>query len=146
MSFVLFLKEKSTWFSFLELIQEFPEPLTETGVLQGIRDGTIYGIIECDVECNDRTFYENFPPIFKHAEVSRKGNFSYDFYDFYNFLPFLLFLSFFLDIGNYMLDIVKKLNTFRTPRKYLLSSFFAREQMFSTGKLASTHIEQLCTI
>ena len=91
-------------------------------------------------------FMKTFLPSLSTQKYHAKVIFLYDFYDFYDFLPFLLFLSLFLDIGNYMLDIVKKLNTFRTPRKYLLSSFFAREQMFSTGKLASTHIEQLCTI
>ena len=88
----------------------YPKPLSEDEILRGIRDQSLYGIVECDVSCKDENHYKDFPPIFKHAQVSRS------------------------DIGPYMEAITEKLGTFKTPRKYLISSLFAEKQMFSTGE------------
>ena len=48
-------------------------PLTEEGLLQRIKDGNLFGFIQCDIEIPGhlRENFANFPPIFENTYVSR---------------------------------------------------------------------------
>ena len=51
----------------------YKRPLSEGKLLQGIIDGGLLGYVQCDIEVPDylRSYFSNFPPIFKKTVVSR---------------------------------------------------------------------------
>ena len=85
------------------LRENFPHkrPLSEEQLLQGIIDGQVFGYVQCDFEVPEhlRSYFSNFPPIFKNTVVSRE------------------------DIGNLMREYAEKENIMTQPRRMLISSF-----------------------
>ena len=49
--------------------------LSEEQLLQGIIDRQLFGYVQCDIEVPEhlRSYFLNFPPIFKNTVVSREG-------------------------------------------------------------------------
>ena len=83
--------------------ENFPykRPLSEKQLLQGVIDGQLFGYVQCDIEVPEhlRSYFSNFPPIFKKTVVSRE------------------------DIGNLMRENAEKENIMAQPRRMLRSSF-----------------------
>ena len=75
--------------------------MSEEGLLQEIKDGRLFGYVQCDIEVPEhlRDYFSNFPPIFKSTAVSR------------------------VDIGNLMILYAEKENITVQPRRVLISSF-----------------------
>ena len=86
------------------LRENFPyrRPLSEEGLLQGFIDGRLFGYVQCDIEVPEhlRSYFSNFPPVFKNTVVSRE------------------------DIGPLMRKYAEKENIMPQLRKMLISSFF----------------------
>ena len=70
-------------------------------LLAKIRDGKMFGYVQCDLEVPDGLKYKfsNFPPIFKNFNVSRA------------------------DIGEYMREYAIENNLLKQPQRMLISSF-----------------------
>ena len=85
------------------LRENFPykRPFSEEQLLQGIIDGRLFGYVQCDIEVPQhlRSYFSNFPPIFKNTVVSRE------------------------DIGTLMRENAEKENIMAQPRRMLISSF-----------------------
>ena len=85
------------------LRENFPykRPLSEEQLLQGIIDGQFFGYVQCDIEdpIHLRSYFSNFPPIFKNTVVSRE------------------------DIGTLMREYAEKENIMTQPRRMVISSF-----------------------
>ena len=85
------------------LRESFPYklPLKEEGLLQRIKDGNLFGYIQCDMAVPDhlKDKFANFPPIFKNIDVSRE------------------------DIGPLMKEYAEKHDYLSRPRRMLISSF-----------------------
>ena len=85
------------------LRENFPHklPLSEEQLLQGIIDGQLFGYVQCDIEVPQhlRSYFSNFPPIFKSFVVCRE------------------------DIGTLMREDAEKENIMAKPRRMLISSF-----------------------
>ena len=79
----------------------YRRPLSEDQLLQGITDGRFFGYVQCDIEFPEhlRSYFSNFPPIFKNTVVSRE------------------------DIGTLMREYAEKENIMPQPRRMLISSF-----------------------
>ena len=81
----------------------FPDrrSLTEQQLLEGIKKGSPFGYIQCDIEVpeNLRVNFANFPPIFKNTLVSKN------------------------DIGDLMKTYAEEKGIMSQPRKMLISSF-----------------------
>ena len=79
----------------------YKRPLSEELLLQGIIDGQLFGYVQCDIEIPEhlRSYFSNFPPIFKNTVVSRE------------------------DIGNLMREYAEKENIMARPRRMFISSF-----------------------
>ena len=75
--------------------------LTEEGLLQRIKDGNLFGYLQCDIEGPEhlRENFAKFPPIFKNTNVSRD------------------------DIGPLMKYYAEKNQFLTQPRRMLISSF-----------------------
>ena len=75
--------------------------MSEEQLLQGIIDGQLFGYVQCDIEFPEhlRSYFSNFPPIFKNTVVSRE------------------------DIGTLMRKYAEKENIMTQPRRMLISSF-----------------------
>ena len=62
----------------LHIRENFPyrRSLTEQQLLEGIKKGSLFGYIQCDIEVpkNLRKNFANFPPIFKNTLVSKNDN------------------------------------------------------------------------
>ena len=54
----------------------YKRPLSEEQLLQGNIDGQLFGYVQCDIEVREnlRSYFSNFPPIFKNTLVSREDN------------------------------------------------------------------------
>ena len=85
------------------LRENFPykRPLSEEQLLQGIIDVQLFGCVQCDFEVHEhlRSYFSNFPRIFKNTVVSRE------------------------DIGNLMREYAEKENIMAQLRRMLISSF-----------------------
>ena len=85
------------------LRENFPYrlPLSEEQLLQGIINGQLFGYVQRDIGVPEhlRSYFLNFPPIFKNTVVSRE------------------------DIGTLMRDYAENENIMPQPRKMLISSF-----------------------
>ena len=75
--------------------------MSEGHLLQGIIDGRLFGYVQCDIEVPEclRSYFSNFPPIFKTTEVSRES------------------------IGTLMREYAEKDKIMLQPRRMLISSF-----------------------
>ena len=79
----------------------FKLPMKQESHLAKIRDGKMFGYIQCDLKVPDGLNYKfsNFPPIFKNFNVSRA------------------------DIGEYMREYAIENNLLKQPQRKLISSF-----------------------
>jgi G:T-mismatch repair DNA endonuclease (very short patch repair protein) len=99
--------------------------LTEATLIKAIKDGSLFGMVECDIEVphqwpnklyakrlktklTPREFFADLPPIMKHAEVTTD------------------------DIGPTMRSFVENNNLSRKPRKMLIASFFGKKILLAT--------------
>ena len=75
--------------------------MSEEQLLQGIIVGRLIGYVQCDIEVPEylRSYFSNFPPIFKNTEISREN------------------------IGPLMRENAEKENIMPQPRRMLISSF-----------------------
>ena len=85
------------------LRENFPyrRPLSEEQLLQGIIDGRFFGYVQCDIEVSEhlRSYFSNFPPIFKNTVVSGE------------------------DIGTLMREYAERENIMPQPKRMLISRF-----------------------
>ena len=79
----------------------YKRPLSTDYLLEKIRDGSLYGYIQCDLVVPDelKAKFSNFPPIFKNTEVGRN------------------------DIGEYMQNYAIENDLLKHPQRMLISSF-----------------------
>ena len=79
----------------------YKRPLSTKSLLEKIRDGSLYGYIQCDLVAPDelKAKFANFPPIFKNTEFGRKDN------------------------GEYMQNYAIENDHLKHPQRMLLSSF-----------------------
>ena len=79
----------------------FKLPMKQESLLAKIRDGKLFGYVQCGLEVPDGLTYKfsNFPPIFKSSNVSRA------------------------DIGDYMREYAIENNLLKQPQRILISSF-----------------------
>ena len=95
------------------LRENFPykRPLSEEQLLQGIIDGRLFGYVHCDIEVAEhlRSYFSNYPPIFKNTVVSREDN------------------------GNLMREYAEKEKFMTQPRRMLISSFILTNGTFITA-------------
>ena len=87
--------------------------LSEEGLLQGIIDGQLFGYVQCDIEVPEhlRSYFSNFPPVFKNTVVSREDN------------------------SLLMREYAEKENIMPQPRRMLISSFFLTNGTIKTPLL-----------
>ena len=86
---------------------------TETDILDGVRSGAIFGLVQVDIRTPDwlKPQLAEFPPIFKHATVGRE------------------------DIGPFMKAYCEKHNVLKKPSKMLISSYYAERILLITPLL-----------
>ena len=79
-------------------------------LLDHIKKGDIFGVAEIDIRVPDnlKSFFADFPPIFKNAVVTKD------------------------DIGQHMTEFLSTNKISYKPRKYLIGSMFAEKQVFIT--------------
>jgi hypothetical protein len=98
-----------------------PEPTTSlqrghahhNHLFEGIRDGKLFGFVKCDVNVPEhkREEFADLPPVFKNIDISRD------------------------DIGPTMCEYAEQVGELKKPRRCLISSYFAKQQLFSTNLL-----------
>ena len=97
------------------LRKNFPyrRPLSEEGLMQGIMDGRLFGYVQCYIEVPEhlRSYFSNFPPIFKNIVFCRK------------------------DIGTLMREYAEKENSMAQPRRMVISSFTLTDGTIITSLL-----------
>ena len=87
--------------------------LSERTILNGVKDRTIFGIIECDVRVPEhlKDRFKDFQPILKSCLVSKE------------------------DIGAHMKAFCEANDIFKTPRRTLLGSYHATKHLMATDLL-----------
>ena len=104
--------------------------MTHASIVAGVEDGSLFGLIEVDisVKAEHREYFAEMQPIFKNTNVSRA------------------------DVGPTMRAFVESLDTLKTPRRALVSSYFGKKVLMispllqwylKTGKMEITHIYQV---
>ena len=85
------------------ILSNFPykRPLSTDSLLEKIRDGSLYGYIQCDLVVPDelKAKFSNFPPIFKNTEIGSN------------------------DIGEYMKKYAIENDLLKHPQRMLISGF-----------------------
>lgn len=91
----------------------YTQKMTEDEILRKIRDDEMFCHIVCDVRVprEKEHFFAEFPPIFKHAEISRN------------------------DIGDFMRGFCEENNLLIKPRTSLIASYFGENKLFSSDLL-----------
>ena len=120
------------------LVSEFSRPLdnkktlTEPEILQGVLDGSLFGVVECDIRVPEH-LHEKFSemcPIFKNTEICRD------------------------DIGEFMKTYAEERDIMKQPRRSLIGSLKGDKILLATPLLKwylqhgleVTQIHQVCTI
>ena len=87
--------------------------MREYQILDGIVDGSIFGIAECDIEVPDhlRDKFKDFQPIFKHVSITIN------------------------DVGEHMKAFCKEAGILKSPRNSLVGSYFANNHLIATDLL-----------
>ena len=91
--------------TFTSWSEQHPGPISETKLLEKIRDGSVFGLIECDIRVPPNLYekFAEFPPIFKNALVGRQ------------------------DICDIMQDFAEKHDFLKKPRKMLIGSMIGEK-------------------
>ena len=110
----------------LHIRENFPyrQSLTEQQLLEGIKSGSLFGYVQCDIEVpeNLRVNFPNFLPIFKNTLVSKN------------------------DIGDLIKTYAEKGGIMSQPRKMLISSFTLPNGILITPPLLfSLQLGLVCT-
>ena len=87
--------------------------MTQREVLNLIKDGSLFGLVECDIRVPDTLLqdFDEMPPIFKNIEISRN------------------------DIGDHMKAYAEKEGLMNKPRRSLIGSMFGRRILLATPLL-----------
>lgn len=87
--------------------------ITVESICSLVLEDKLFGVVWCDITVPDQLtdYFASFPPIFKHAYVSRK------------------------DIGEHMRHYCQQTNTLKRPRKLLISSYHGKSQLIPTPLL-----------
>ena len=80
----------------------YQKPISENKSNEDIKSGLKFGVLDCSIEVPEhlREKFSEFPPIFKHCDVSLE------------------------DIGPHMKDFAHEYNLLKKPRRKLISSFY----------------------
>ena len=91
----------------------FKPALSEIALINKIRSGELFGVIECDVYVPEekKKHFEDFPPIFKNTNVSRE------------------------DIGDHMRNVAEEEGLLKRPQRMTISSYFQKSGLFITPLL-----------
>ena len=91
----------------------YQQPLSEEQLMQEIRSLRLFGFVQCYLKVPEhlKAYFNNFPPIFKNAVVSR------------------------YDIGDLMKEYAEKEGIRSQPRRMLISSFHLRNGTIITPLL-----------
>jgi len=101
------------------LAYEFQRPLdvytnlTSEQILTGVLDGSLFGVVECDIEVPEelKDKFSEMCPIFKNVEISRD------------------------DIGEYMKEFAEENDIMSRPRRSLIGSYFGEKILLATPLL-----------
>lgn len=87
--------------------------LSQTQILKGVKDGSFFGMVECDITTPDelKPYFEEFQPVVKHAMVDRDS------------------------IGEHMKKFAEANGLLKKPSKSLLCSYFANRILLATPLL-----------
>ncbi len=87
--------------------------MTMEQILKGVRDGSIFGLVECDLRVppESRDYFTEMPPIFKNVNISMA------------------------DIGNHMRQYAEEMNIMKKPRRSLIGSMFGVKVLLATPLL-----------
>ena len=87
--------------------------MTQRQVLDFITDGSLFGLVECDLRVPETLTqqFSKMPPIFKNVEISRN------------------------DIGDHMKRYAEREGLLKTPRKSLIGSMFGSRILLATPLL-----------
>jgi len=101
------------------LTHEFQRPLdsysnlTSEQILTGVLNGSLFGVVECDIEVPEelKEKFSEMCPIFKNVEISRE------------------------DIGDYMREFAEENDIMSRPRRSLIGSYFGEKILLATPLL-----------
>ena len=88
----------------------FKKTLTQDQIIQYIKDGHLFGSVECDIHTPEhlKDYFSEMTPIFKNTEVSLK------------------------DVGKHMQEYAKQYNIKDVPRRLLIGSYFGKKISLTT--------------
>jgi len=91
----------------------FSTPWTKHGIIKRIKDGSLFGMVECDIHVPDslREHFSEMTPIFKNTEIAKD------------------------DIGETMRTYADTNNLLNQPRKSLIGSYFGKKLLLTTPLL-----------
>ena len=97
--------EIKTYISQLRTFTHFKKTLTQDQIIQYIKDGHLFGFVECDIHTPEylKEYFSEMTPIFKNTEVSLKS------------------------IGQHMQEYAKQHNIKDVPRRLLIGSYFGNK-------------------
>ena len=92
---------------------DFKTRMSQNQVLSAVREGTLFGMVECDIEVPEhlKDYFVEMTPIFKNVEVSRE------------------------DVGEHMANYAKENGLFSQPRRTLIGSYKAEKILLATPLL-----------
>ena len=87
--------------------------MTVEVMIEKILADELFGLVQCDVRVPDhlKSYYAQFPPVFKNAEVSLE------------------------DVGPHMKALCERYGYLKTPRRTLISSFFGEQLLLTTTQI-----------
>ena len=87
--------------------------ITVETLIEKILADELFGLVQCDVHVPDhlKSYYAQFPPVFKNAEVSLE------------------------DVGPHMKALCERYGYLKTPRRTLISSFFGEQMLLTTSQV-----------
>lgn len=88
--------------------------MTESTILDRVRNGTLFGFVECDltVPHDKRAYFEDNPPIFKNVDICRD------------------------DLSDHMRQFAEERGHLKRPQRSLIGSMFATKMLVFTDLLA----------
>ena len=101
------------FFNTIRLLHHQKKTMTQREVLNFIKDGSLFGLVECDIRVPNTLLqdFEEMPPIFKNIEISRNY------------------------IGDHMKAYAEKEGLMNKPRRSLIGSMFGRRILLATPLL-----------
>ena len=89
------------------------QPKTTQDILKGVRDDSLFGMVECDIHVPDhlKDYFKEMPPIFKNTDIRRE------------------------DIGDFMRQYAEANKIMSQPRRSLIGSYFGKKILLCTPLL-----------